>query len=251
VSKVVAFFNQSGGVGKSTLTMNLGYHLAKLNHKVLVVDMDPQSSLTHFMGLEAEELEQTIYEALLADKSLPIHKDIYGMDLVPANINLSGAELELVMADMRDVRLQEALQPVREDYDFILIDCPPSLGILSYITLVAATHVLIPIETHYKSLKGTELLLKTISRVKSRANRQLKVAGIVPTMHDSRTVQGSMSLQAIQEQLSAVGEIYPVIPRTIAFADASQEHQPLELYNSRNPAVKILNEIAKKIEAVS
>ncbi len=251
MSRVIALFNQSGGVGKSTLTMNLGYHLAQRQQRVLLVDMDPQASLTAFMGLEPSELEKTVYEAILAGEPLAIHKDIHNMDLAAANIDLSGAELELVVADMRDVRLKEALKPVLKQYDFILVDCPPSLGILSYITLVASTHVLIPIHTQYKSLKGTELLLNTISRVRSRANRKLQVAGVVPTMHDARTVQGEMSLQSIQKQLSKIGAIYATIPRSVAFADASQQHIPLALYNPKHPAVNLLAQIAKSLEALS
>lgn len=251
MSRVIALFNQSGGVGKSTLTMNLGYHLALRKQRVLLVDMDPQASLTAFMGLEPSELEKTVYEAILLGEPLAIHKDIHNMDLAAANIDLSGAELELVVADMRDVRLKEAIKPVLKQYDFILVDCPPSLGILSYITLVASTHVLIPIHTQYKSLKGTELLLNTISRVRSRANRKLQIAGLVPTMHDARTVQGEMSLQSIQEQLSKIGAIYATIPRSVAFADASQQHIPLALYNPKHPAVNLLAQIAKSLEALS
>lgn len=251
MNKVIALFNQSGGVSKTTLTMNLGYHLAQRQQRVLLVDMDPQASLTVFMGLEPSELEKTVYEAIVVGEQLPIHKNIHNMNLAPANINLSGAELELVVADMRDVRLTEALKPIQKQYDFILIDCPPSLGILSYISLVASTHVLIPIQTQYKALKGTELLLNTISRVRSRANPQLQIAGIIPTMHDSRTVQGEMSLQSIQEQLSKIGKIYPTIPRSVVFADASQEHVPLALYNSKHPAVSLIKQIAKHLEALS
>ena len=248
MGQVIAVFNQSGGVGKSTLTMNLGYHLGQLKKRVLLVDMDPQASLTAFMGLEPSDLDKTIYESVMASEPLPIHTDLHGVDLVPANINLSGAELELVVADMRDYRLKEALSAVIDKYDFIFIDCPPSLGILSYISLVAATHVLIPIQTQYKALKGTELLLSTIARVRSRANKTLSVAGVVPTMHESRTVQGVMSLQSIQEQLSKIGTVFPIIPRSVSFADASQEHIPLALYNPKHPAVPLFNQIARSLE---
>jgi chromosome partitioning protein len=248
MGQVIAVFNQSGGVGKSTLTMNLGYHLGQLKKRVLLVDMDPQASLTAFMGLEPSDLDKTIYESVMASEPLPIHTDLHGVDLVPANINLSGAELELVVADMRDYRLKEALSAVIDKYDFIFIDCPPSLGILSYISLVAATHVLIPIQTQYKALKGTELLLSTIARVRSRANKTLSVAGVVPTMHESRTVQGVMSLQSIQEQLSKIGTVFPIIPRSVSFADASQEHIPLALYNPKHPAVPLFNQIAHSLE---
>lgn len=251
MGKVISCFNQSGGVGKSTLTMNVGYHLAQRNHRVLLVDMDPQSSLTVFMGLEPSELQETIYQSILANSAVPIHRDIHGLDLVPSSIDLSGAELELVVADMRDVRLKEALKPVREQYDFILIDCPPSLGLLSYISLVSATHVLIPIQTQYKALKGTELLLETVSRVRSKANPDLKIAGVVPTMHDARTVQNQMSLESVQAQLAKITEILPCIPRAIAFVDASQEHLPLALYSPKHPAVSALEKIAERLEVAT
>jgi len=250
MSKIITLFNQSGGVGKSTLTMNLGYHLAKRKHRVLLVDMDPQATLTVFMGLEPSELDKTVYEAVVVGETLPIHKDIHNMDLVAANINLSGAELELVVADMRDIRLKESLEEVLEQYDFILVDCPPSLGILSYISLVAATHVLIPIETEYKALKGTELLLNTIARVRNRANRRLKIAGVIPTMHKGRTVQGERSLKSIQEQLSKIGAVYSPIPETVAFADASEDHVPLAVYKPKHPAVVLLDQIAKNLEGL-
>lgn len=248
MAKVIALFNQAGGVSKTSLTMNLGYHLAQRKHRVLLVDMDPQASLTTFMGLDVYNLSRTVYEAVVQDEEMPIQPNIHGMDLAPANLKLSGAELELVVADMRDIRLKEALAPLLEDYDFILIDCPPSLGILSYISLVAATYTLIPIQTHYKSLVGTDLLLDTISRVRSRANKSLKIAGVVPTMHEAQTVQGKMSLQTIEEQLSKISRIYPPIPRSIAFADASQEHVPLALFAPKHPAIEVLKIIAQGLE---
>ena len=145
-------------------------------------------------------------------------------------------------------RCKEALSDVVEKYDFILIDCPPNLVILSYISLVAATHVLIPIQTQYKALKGTELLLSTIARVRSRANKKLSIAGVIPTMHEARTVQGVMSLQSIQEQLAKLGTVLPTIPRSVSFADASQEHLPLALYSPKHPAVALFNQIARSLE---
>lgn len=248
LSRVITVFNQSGGVGKSTLAMNLAYHLQERKHSVLLVDMDPQGSLTTFMGLDPTSLKQTVYESVLQGKPLPIHSDIHGLSLVPANIRLSAAELELVVADMRDVRLKDALEPVIEQYDFILIDCPPSLGLLSYISLVAATHVLMPIQTQYKAFCGTELLLSTVARVRSRPNRKLGIAGFIPTMYDSRNVQDARTLEAIREQLKKIGEVYPPIPRSTAFADASEDHVPLALHNRKNPAVPILKQIAQSME---
>lgn len=251
LNRVISLFNQSGGVGKTSLAMNLAYHLQERQHRVLLVDMDSQGSLTTFMGLDPTALKQTVYESLLQNQPLAIHSNIHGIDLAPANINLSAAELELVVADMRDVRLKEALEPVLEKYDFILIDCPPSLGLLSYISLVAATHVLVPIQTQYKAFCGTELLLSTVTRVRARANRKLAIAGFVPTMYDGRNIQDTRTLEAIEEQLKQVGQIFPPIPRSTAFADASEMHVPLSLYNRKHPAVPILKKIAVSLEKLT
>ncbi len=244
MSKIIAIFNQAGGVAKSTLAMNLGYHLQHLNHKVALVDIDPQASLTLFCGLEPFDLKQTIYESLVLDKPLPIHSVEMGCDLIPSNINLSGAEIELVNADLRDFRLRDTLESIQEHYDFIVIDCPPSLGILSYISLVAATHILVPIATQYKAWMGTELLLRTIKRVQSRANKQLKMAGFVPILYAKSNSQDVRALQAIREYLGQVGYIFSPIPRATAFADSVEEHLPLALYQSKHPAVKPLKAIA-------
>lgn len=249
MTKIFALFNQCGGVCKSTLTLNLGYHLYRLGQKTLLIDVDPQASLTTFLGLEPSELERTLYNSIVQDDPLPIHT-LRGVDLVPANIDLSGAELELVTADMRDLRLKEAIEPVVSQYDAILIDCPPSLGILSYISLVAATHILVPIQTHYKALRGTELLLQTFGRVKKKANKSLSIAGFIPTLFDSRTSQDNMSLQAIVEQLSPHAPVFSPIPRSVAFADAVQAHLPLYLYQPKHPAIPLLDDIANALTQI-
>lgn len=248
MTKVISLFNQSGGVAKSTLTLNLGYHLAQQKHRVLLVDLDPQASLTTFMGLDPVELTTTVYEAIVGEEPLPIHGPIQGMDIAPANINLSAAELELVSALMREMRLKEALAPVLDNYDFILIDCPPSLGILSLISLVASTHVLVPIQTQFKSFQGTDLLLNTVARLRSKVNRNLVIAGFVPTLYDGRTAQESRTLKAIQEQLSPLATVYSPIPRSIAFADASEKRLPLAKSSPKHPAVTILKRLALSLE---
>lgn len=250
MSRIIALFNQSGGVGKTTLTMNLGYHIANLGRKVLLVDVDPQGSLTAFMGLEATDVEATIYDAIVREEELAIHRNIYGMDFVPSNILLSKAEMELAAALMREQRLKNALSSAADEYDFILLDCPPSLGLLSVMSLVAATHVLIPIQTEFKALKGTELLLKTVLEIRSVANRRLKVAGMIPTMYDSRTVQAKQSLESIKQVAKQVGSVLPVVPRKTDFANASQERQPLALYMPKSEAVAALEAIALSMDAL-
>jgi chromosome partitioning protein len=250
VHKVIAIFNQAGGVCKTTLAMNLGYHLALRGHRVLLVDVDPQASLTTFMGLEPHELEETIANAILEEESeLPIHHDIHRMSLAPANITLSAAELQLASVMARELRLKEALEPEVANYDFILIDCPPSLGVLSILALTASTHVLIPIQTHFKAFKGTELLLDTIKKVKKHLNRQLAIAGIVPTIFNNAS-QDKAILEALKEQLSPLAPVFSPIPRATAFADAAMSRQPLAVYAPRHPSLKILDEIAKGMEAL-
>ncbi len=250
MSRVIALFNQAGGVCKTTLTMNLGYQLAQRQHSVLLVDLDPQASLTVFMGLEPADLEQTIADSILGDTPLPIQNRKTNLDLVPANLSLSAAELGLTTIMAREGRLKKALELVTDHHDYILIDCPPSLGILSILGLAAASHVLIPMQTHFKAYKGTELLLETIREVRQHINPGLEVAGIVPTLYVSNAAQDKMILASVQEQLSVLGRIYAPIPRATAFVDASMAGLALLEYQLKHPAVAILDEIAKGIEAL-
>ena len=246
-AKIVTVFNQAGGVGKTTLVMNLGYHLARCGLRTLLIDMDPQASLTTFMGLDPVELDATIYESLIDTAPVPVTRDVHGMSLAPANLNLSAAELELVVADMRDLRLKDALAPLLDDFDVILVDCPPSLGILTYISLVAAHEVLVPIQTQFKAFQGTDLLLRTVARVRARPNRSLKIAGFLPTMFDGRNSQDERTHAAIKEQLAPLGNVFMPIPRSTVFADAAEARQPLALYQPKHPAVPILNTIGENL----
>ena len=247
--RIIALFNQAGGVAKSTLTMNLGYQLAQLQHRVLLVDIDPQASLTKFMGLIPKELSSTVADAIVEELPLPIHEAIHDMDLAPANRILSGAEMQLVNAPLRDFRLKEALEPISHEYDFILIDCPPSLGLLSFISLVAATHVLVPIETHIKAFEGTDELLQTLNSVK-KANKKLSIAGFVPTRYAKSNSADVRTLGAIQEQLSSWGKVFPPVPRATAFVDASEEREPLAVYAPKHPAVALLDKIAQSLASL-
>jgi len=248
--KIISLFNQAGGTGKTTLTQNLGYHLAKRRHRVLLVDIDPQASLTAFMGIDPFNLEQTIADALLKDIPIPIHHDIYGVDLVPSNILLSAAEVQLHSAIAREWRLKQALSPIQDSYDFILIDCPPTLGIFSILSLVASTHVLVPIQTHFKAFLGVELLLDSIRQVRERINKELTILGVVPMMHESRTSQGKVILDGIYEQLGPITSIFPAIPRAVTFADASMERKPVAIYEPKHPSVRILESIAQSLEEI-
>ncbi|MBW4628222.1 MAG: ParA family protein [Brasilonema octagenarum HA4186-MV1] len=243
---VIAVFNQCGGAGKTTLTQNLGYHFSQMGRKVLLVDCDPQGTLTAFVGLRHTELKRTIYDAVAKEEPIEIVTNIFGVDLSPANLKLSIAEADLVAASLGELRLKQALEDVINSYDFIFIDCPPSLGILSTMSLIAATHMLVPIPTEYKALLGTELLLETIFKIK-KLNKKLQVAGFVPTMFDSRTSQSSHSLKGMAP-LAKIAPILPTIPRATEFINASQANKPLALHNPKHPAVEILQEIVKKLD---
>lgn len=249
-TRIIALFNQSGGVAKTTLTQNLGYHLAqKKKNRVLLVDIDPQASLTTFMGLEPDELETSIHASIVEGKPLPVMPElIHGMALVPADINLAASEMQLASAIAREYRLKNALVTVQDNYDFILIDCPPSLGLLSIISLTAATHILVPVQCQFKSFKGTELLLNTVAQIHQNTNPTLQFAGFVPTMFDGRTAQESRTVKAVQEQLSSIATVFPPIPKSIAFADASERRLPLALFDKNHPAVSVLKKIATQLE---
>lgn len=251
MTKIISLFNQAGGVGKTTIALNLGYHLSLRGHKVLLIDIDPQGSLTLFMGVDSQNLDKTVFDAIVNEEPLSIHTGIHGMDLAPCNINLSAAEIQLVNMDFREVRLRDAIAPIQDNYDFILIDCPPSLGLLSYISLVAATHVLVPVETHYKAFEGTNLLLQTVARIRKKGNRSLQIAGFVPSRYAAANSQDKRTLKAINEQFTTFGPVYTPIPRITAFADASEKQVPLAVYEPKNPVVKILDQLSAKMEKLN
>lgn len=251
MSKIISLFNQSGGVGKTTLCQNLGYHLATRGHSVLLIDMDPQASLTTFMGVDVMGLKETVYDTLVSEdiSPLPIHKDLFSMDLVPANIHLANAEQELLLAEQREIRLKDPLVAVDETYDYILIDCPPSLGILSQLSLVAATHVIVPIQTQFKALMGTDFLLQTVKKVQRRLNRSLKIGGFCPTMYSPSNALDQRTLEAIEEQLSSIAPVFTPIPRATALAEASEFATPLALSPKKNAKIiAIFDELSIELE---
>jgi len=208
MGKVYAIANQKGGVGKTTTTLNLGAALQELGRRILLIDMDPQASLTVCLGLVPDELEATIYNALLlsiqGESTSPTLADLItktksGLELVPANIELSQADMDLVREPLGVYALRDVLAPVKDLYDYILIDCPPSLGILTTNALAAADEVLIPLQADWLALKGVNLLLKTISKIQKRANRNLHIAGILLTMADTRTSHAREIINSTKE----------------------------------------------------
>lgn len=249
MTKIIALFNQAGGVGKTTLTINVGFHLAELKKKILLIDMDSQGSLTKYMGIaRPKELETTIYDALIDNHEIPVYQGINNMDLVPANRQLSGITEEIAGVKNRQFRLKEALKPISSQYDYILIDCPPALGLLSIMALTAATHVLIPIEAQEKALEGTEELFETLNEVIQYTNPKLKLAGAVPCLYEGRENHEKTSLEAIREAFQE--GMFPPIAKYTDFKNAWRAHKPLAIFYPEHVAVITLRKIAKKLETV-
>ncbi len=223
-ARVIALANQKGGVGKTTTTINLGAGLAELGSRVLLVDMDPQGSLGVGLGAEPHALEHTIYNLLMQDEGVSLDDvlldtSVEGMHLLPANIDLAAAELLLVQEVAREQALKRVVDRLRYRYDFILIDCPPSLGLLTINGLTAADGVVIPLECEYFALRGMSLLVDTVKKVQARLNPQLELEGIVATMFDGRTLHTREVLQRVQEAFGDV--VYKTtINKTIRFAEA-------------------------------
>jgi chromosome partitioning protein len=237
-ARIYAVAQQKGGVGKTTTVINLGAALVECGSRVLAIDLDPQGALTAGVGENPPAISRTIYD-VLRDSAIKaeevIVKTASGIDLAPSNIDLAAAEIELTNEPGRERILAEKLAPLETAYDFVLIDCPPSLGLLTLNALTAATDVLIPVQTQYFALRGLDLLFGTIQKVKSRINPRLEIRGILPTMVDSRTVH---SREALEELRSTYGRqvCKIVIPHTIKIADAQVAAQPIHRFAPSSPA---------------
>lgn len=246
---VLAVLNQKGGVGKSTTSINLAASLGEIGQKVLLVDLDPQGNTTSGLGIEKSKCERCVYDALLNDvpaEELILETCAENVYLIPATIQLSGAELDLVAEVARESRLKELLAPVRGDFDFILIDCPPSLGLLTINALTAADKLLIPIQCEFYALEGVSKLLDSMKRVKQRLNPSLDVFGVLMTMYDSRT---SLSRQVVEEVHTYFGEkmFNTYIPRTVKLAEAPSYGMPITKYDSSGRGAETYRALAKEV----
>jgi chromosome partitioning protein len=247
--RVYAIAQQKGGVGKTTTAINLGTALASRGKKILLLDLDPQGALTAGVGQNPLAITQTIYD-VLRDSSAGIAKILvhaYGcLDLAPANIDLAAAEIELASEPGRERILAEKLAPVLGKYDFILIDCPPSLGLLTLNALTAATDVLIPVQTQYFALRGLDLLFNTIQKVKGRINPDLRIRGILPTMVDTRTIHSREVLEELRQTYGAQ-VCRTVIPQTIKIADAQVAAQSIHTFAPASPAAEAYRHLAEEV----
>lgn len=235
-TRIISIINQKGGVGKSTTAVNLSAALSSKGKKVLLVDFDPQGNSTSGFGIEKEELEQCVYDALIHNVSAEdlIHEtDCERVFVIPATIQLAGAEIELVSAMARETRLKELLAPVQNEFDYIFIDCPPSLGLLTINALAAADSVLIPIQCEYYALEGVTKLLESMRMVKERINRSLEVFGVLMTMYDSRT---SLANQVVDEVRAYFGDkvFDTLVPRTVKISEAPSFGMPVIEYAPSN-----------------
>jgi chromosome partitioning protein len=250
-TRIIAIANQKGGVGKTTTTVNLGAELAALGRRVLLIDLDPQAAATYSLGIDPEELDLTLYNVMVRREGsitdIVYKTPVEGMDLVPSNLDLAAAELDLFRNYTRERVLRDALAPIVDEYDYILIDCPPSLTLLTVNAFVAATEVLIPLQTHLLSLRGVHRLLSTVNEV-TQLNPDIKILGILPTMYDARS-------NLNKEILANIGQVYSgrvfksVIRYGVVAAEAPGQGVPIRLYARNSPVARCYQELAAEIVA--
>jgi len=251
-ARVVALCNQKGGVGKTTTTISLGAALAEYGRKVLLVDFDPQGSLSVGLGLNPHEMDLTVYNLLMENDvkigDVVVPSGVDGVDLLPANIELSAAEVQLVHEVGREQTLQRVLGPAVGEYDVILIDCQPSLGLLTVNALTASDGVVVPLECEYFALRGVALLKQTIDKVKDRLNPRLHIDGLLGTMYDGRTLH---SREVMERLVQAWGDtvFHTVIRRTVKFSDATVVGEPITSYASNSPGADAYRQLAREVIA--
>lgn len=250
-TRVIGIINQKGGVGKSTTAINLSAALGEMGKQVLLIDLDPQGNCSSGLGIEKGLIRQCIYDVLLNDAPLEevIIPDVAeGLDVAPATINLAGAEVELVSEMARENRLKDAIGSMRGKYDFVIIDCPPALGLLTVNAMVAADKLLIPIQCEFYALEGVTKLLESMKRVKSRLNPSLDIYGILLTMYDSRTILSKQVADEVRDYFGRLVFSTP-IPRTVKLSEAPSFGQPITQYDPRGRGSLSYIELAKEVIA--
>ena len=249
MSKIIAITNQKGGVGKTTTSINLSAAIAETGEKVLVVDMDPQGNTTSGFGVNKNELENTIYEMVLGECALQdclIKNVATNVSLLPSNVNLAGAEVDLLDRDDKSFILKKELDYIADEYGFIIIDCPPSLNMLTINAMTAANSVIVPIQCEYYALEGVSQLIHTINLVRDRLNPELNIDGVVFTMYDGRTNLSQQVVENVKNNLSH--HIYDtMIPRNIRLAEAPSYGQPITVYDSKSAGAESYRALAKEV----
>lgn len=249
MGRIIAVANQKGGVGKTTTTINLSACLAEQGQKVLVIDVDPQGNTTSGLGIDKNNTENTVYELMLGEASIDdcIYKSVMDdLYVIPSNVNLAGAEIDLIDIDDREYILKKIVNSLKEKYDFILLDCPPSLSMLTVNAMTAANTVLVPIQCEYYALEGLSQLIRTINLVKQKLNPELEIEGVVFTMYDART---NLSLQVVENVKANLKQtVYKtIIPRNIRLAEAPSHGLPINLYDSKSAGAESYRLLAEEV----
>ncbi|RLQ93970.1 ParA family protein [Falsibacillus albus] len=249
MGKILTIANQKGGVGKTTTSVNLGACLAYIGKKVLLVDIDPQGNATSGVGIEKGDVHQCIYDVLVDDadvKEIIKTTAVENLDSIPATIQLAGAEIELVPTISREVRLKRSLEAVKDDYDYIIIDCPPSLGLLTINALTASDAVLIPVQCEYYALEGLSQLLNTVRLVQKHLNHDLMIEGVLLTMLDARTNLGIQVIEEVKKYFQ--DKVYQtIIPRNVRLSEAPSHGEPIIIYDPKSRGAEVYLDLAKEV----
>lgn len=249
MGRIIAVANQKGGVGKTTTSINLSASLAEMGQRVLTIDMDPQGNTTSGLGIDKNQVENTAYELILGEIPVAecINKSVMeGLDVIASNINLSGAEVELISIENKEFLLKEKVEALREKYDFIIIDCPPSLNLLTINAMTTSDTVLVPIQCEYYALEGLSQLIHTIDLIKERLNPKLEIEGVVFTMFDGRTNLSLQVVENVKENLDR--NIYKtIIPRNVRLAEAPSYGMPITMYDTRSSGAEAYRLLAEEV----